>query len=291
MYPKWVVYFLVTALLQSAVGISYANAADRDSQESSLPGRSELLTKRLKLSAVVGVVSLGMGSAFALGIDEVNRNPLFGGNNGLDRFFRRHFGDPGKTTNIVDGNGTSITLTAGLGSIILLQSLLSDGSVWRDAAYEVAVFSTGFMTELGVRLAVKSLFARRRPFLEFASPADTATLNANPRNHLSFYSGHTSSAFYTAAYVDQRIGALLNARRLGRYRFMSLVPLYGWATYIAYSRVQIDKHYFTDVATGGLVGTVWAIWHNRYHHATRDGWAILPFVGGTRFGLLASRTL
>ena len=291
MYRKWALCFLVTALLQSATGISSLSAADRHSQATSSPGRTELLTKRLKFSAVVGVVSMGIGSAFRLGINEANRDPLFGGNNGVDRFFRRHFGDAGKTSNVVDSNGTVFTLAAGLGAVILMQNLLSDGPVWRNTAYEVAVFGTGFMTELGVRLAVKSSFARRRPFLEFASPQDATTLNANSKNHLSFYSGHTSTAFYTAAYADQRIGDLLKARSLGRYRLMSIIPLYGWASYMAFSRVQIDKHYFTDVAAGGLVGTAWGIWHYRYHHSTREGWAILPFLGKTRFGLMASRAL
>ena len=261
-------------------------AAERPGLHQNTPKKTAYFTHRLKLSTIGGIASIGAGIAIAFSIDEVNRNPVIGGPNGLDRYFRNRLRATGKTSNFLDHRGTYYTLAGSVGGMIFLQRMLKDGPYWRDAAYEVMVFGVGLMTEVGLRIAVKTSFARRRPLLEFADPLNSATLNTNPKNHLSFYSGHASTAFYTAAYADQKIGDLLRARDLQRYRLLSILALYSWASYMAFSRIEIDKHYFSDVFTGGLVGTAWGIWHYRYHHSTRNGWTVLPAFDGERVGVM-----
>ncbi len=253
------------------------------------PEQGQFFTRRLKLSAAVGIASVTVGTAFYLGIDESTREPLIGGPNRLDRFFRNRLLDAGRSTNITDAYGSYITLAAGLDGIVLAEALATPGSMWRPAAYESTVFGIGFMTEVGLRVMVKTTVARRRPLVEFASPVDYAVLNGKDRNHQSFYSGHTSSAFYAAAYADQKVGDLLSRHGLSRFRPLSVVGTFGWASYVGYSRIQIDKHYFTDVAVGALVGTAWGIWHYRLHHDEHRKWSVFPAINGRRVGMMVSR--
>lgn len=57
-----------------------------------------------------------------------------------------------------------------------------------------------------------------------------------------FPSGHTSIAFVSAAYVDQRYG-----HEWG-------LPMYGLATLTAYSRVATHHHFVKDVLGGAAIG-------------------------------------
>jgi membrane-associated phospholipid phosphatase len=59
---------------------------------------------------------------------------------------------------------------------------------------------------------------------------------------LSFPSGHTSSAFATATVLHGELG------------WKAGVPAYAVATWIAASRVQMDRHYLSDVVAGATVG-------------------------------------
>ena len=58
----------------------------------------------------------------------------------------------------------------------------------------------------------------------------------------SFPSGHTSFAFMGATFIERRYG-----RKYG-------VPAYAAATFVAYSRVDSDKHYVEDVVAGAAIG-------------------------------------
>jgi len=60
-------------------------------------------------------------------------------------------------------------------------------------------------------------------------------------NH-SFPSGHTASAFATASVLNRHLG----------WKFG--VPAYGFATYVAMSRMSANKHHMSDVIMGAAVG-------------------------------------
>jgi len=60
-------------------------------------------------------------------------------------------------------------------------------------------------------------------------------------NH-SFPSAHTSVAFTSAEYLRKRYGWEYG------------LPAYGLASFVAYSRVEADKHYFHDVLAGATIG-------------------------------------
>ena len=61
---------------------------------------------------------------------------------------------------------------------------------------------------------------------------------------MSFPSGHSASAFATAAVLQRHLG------------WKAGIPAYGVAAYVAASRVQMKRHYFSDVAFGAAIGMV-----------------------------------
>ena len=97
-------------------------------------------------------------------------------------------------------------------------------------------------------------FARERPFVHYLPRAPNAIreLTASPSDdNLSFFSGHTTIAFAIAT----------SSATIATMRGYELAPLM-WGTGIAlgasvgYLRIAADKHYFSDVMTGAIVGSV-----------------------------------
>ena len=81
----------------------------------------------------------------------------------------------------------------------------------------------------------------------------------------SFFSGHTSTAFATSTFLYLELRDFFrSAAEEGRLPLMSernwkLVTgaaLFGWASYVGYSRVHDRKHYPTDVLIGALSGSL-----------------------------------
>jgi membrane-associated phospholipid phosphatase len=97
-------------------------------------------------------------------------------------------------------------------------------------------------------------FARERPFVHYLPRAPNAIreLAASPTDdNLSFFSGHTTIAFAIAT----------SSATIATMRGYKLAPVI-WGTGIAfgasvgYLRIAADKHYFSDVMTGAIVGSL-----------------------------------
>jgi hypothetical protein len=80
----------------------------------------------------------------------------------------------------------------------------------------------------GLTMAMKQMTRRARP----------------EGSGFSFPSGHTTAAFASATVLQQHFGWKVG------------VPAYGVASYVAASRVQMKKHYLSDVAFGAALGIV-----------------------------------
>ena len=100
----------------------------------------------------------------------------------------------------------------------------------------------------------KFAFARERPFVHYlprAPDAIRALTDSPSDDNLSFFSGHTTLAFAVAT----------SAGTINTLRGYRLAPLV-WATgmtmavSVGYLRIAADKHYFSDVMTGAVVGSV-----------------------------------
>ncbi|MFO0662434.1 MAG: phosphatase PAP2 family protein [Polyangiaceae bacterium] len=93
----------------------------------------------------------------------------------------------------------------------------------------------------------KFLAARERPLVRNAS--SEYELDPAERN-LSFFSGHSTIAFALAS----SMGTIANMRDYKAEPLFWSVGM-GLAALVGYMRIAADKHYFTDVLVGALVGT------------------------------------
>jgi membrane-associated phospholipid phosphatase len=116
------------------------------------------------------------------------------------------------------------------------------------AVAESAV-ATGLITQL-----VKISAGRRRAFVELDG---TPTIEDN----LSFFSGHTSLAFAVA--TSAGTVASLRGDRLAPWIWGSGLAL---ASTVGYLRIAADRHWFTDVATGAVVGSAIGVAVPRLFH-------------------------
>lgn len=98
---------------------------------------------------------------------------------------------------------------------------------------------TNFVVTFGLKYSVN----RTRPYIIYP---DLQPYKRN--NDASFPSGHTSFAFNTATSL-----AIMCPR------WYVVVPAYGWATAVGYSRMHLGMHYPTDVIAGAIVGAGTAI--------------------------------
>lgn len=123
-------------------------------------------------------------------------------------------------------------------------------------------------------LTVKSVTGRHRPGDHRGAHAwDTFKFNSN----LSFPSGHTTSAFAAATVIASEYDDLF---------FMG--PLaYGLATLVAYSRLNDDRHFASDVFFGGALGYFTAKTVMKLHdNKKRRHFTIYPRIGSSEAGLM-----
>lgn len=126
------------------------------------------------------------------------------------------------------------------------------------------LYWSGLVTLKGAQAGVKGVVGRQRPLPRLWPEVAAARLDQDPgHDRASFWSGHASGAFYGATFLNLRLRAMLR-RELSSdawadWRWASPAVLYGWAAWVAYSRIHAHQHYLTDVLTGALMGTVFAI--------------------------------
>jgi hypothetical protein len=114
----------------------------------------------------------------------------------------------------------------------------------RQVAEDLVVVTEAATTTMLLTQVAKFAAARLRPDAWAAQGA------ASPDDLMSFWSGHTSFAFATAAAATQV------ARLRGRagWKWLAAITFTG-AALTGYLRVAADRHWLTDVATGAAVGT------------------------------------
>lgn len=214
---------------------------------------------------VEGTMALG-----SVGVREIGhpRRPALFGAGDFDRFFRDALRSRSRVDNFFEG---------GLGS--LWAPLFVSGGLF--AAGSVAGRSSGYREHVARALPLlwlgiggnslptevfKKGFGRKRPFLRFGNDRAIAAFGIDDDARESFYSGHASTAFFTAAFADPVIAEIVRIRRprygigpeapatLRLLRLLQGAVFYGLAAGVAYSRMDLDKHYMSDVVAGGLAG-------------------------------------
>lgn len=139
---------------------------------------------------------------------------------------------------------------------------------------EATVVAAGFITPV-----LKTVVGRSRP----RSGSDSDSF---PGGAESFPSGEVTQAFAMASVISAH----------SRRRWVDALAWAGAAT-IAWQRMRLDAHWFSDVTTGALIGAATGRWIVRRNHpevlAERDGWRRFasswqaqPILGEHRMGLV-----
>ena len=141
---------------------------------------------------------------------------------------------------------------------------LTGNTVFEGQGPNLSHSAMGYVTTMGWTLlatgAVKHLVGRTRPYSALHRPQFAA--HVADRN-TSFFSGHSATAFATASFLAWDLSDHLvhhvyrneeSAFLVGR--LLPFAGLYGVAGLTAFSRIYDQKHYFSDVVVGSLVGAL-----------------------------------
>ncbi|GAB6282507.1 MAG: hypothetical protein STSR0008_12530 [Ignavibacterium sp.] len=90
----------------------------------------------------------------------------------------------------------------------------------------------------------KNLFDRKRP---------------DGSDDRSFYSGHSATTFAFTTFLYREINDYANSDNVNEnlklpIKILGFTTCFGWGSYVAYSRMKDNKHYFSDVLVGSLSG-------------------------------------
>jgi membrane-associated phospholipid phosphatase len=145
---------------------------------------------------------------------------------------------------------------AGLDALATWRSGARAEDFWKSWGTDVLLLLESMAISQSVNQAVKFIAGRERPFVARLSPEEKL-LTADPRdNNLSFYSGHTSTAF-------SLVSAATTIARLRGLRQWWLVAAVGFplAALTGLMRMVADKHFLSDVLVGAFVSSMigWAI--------------------------------
>ncbi len=150
--------------------------------------------------------------------------------------------------------------TAGDVLVLLLPTATYAKTLYEGDGTGAVQFTESLATTMAVTFTLKYSIDAERP---------------NGENSRSFPSGHTSSAFSSATFLQLRYGWEYG------------VPAYAVATFVAWSRVYSDHHYTRDVIAGAAIGAVSSY---IFTDAYTKGVNIKPIANNGIYGLRLSTT-
>lgn len=145
---------------------------------------------------------------------------------------------------------------------------------------DLPVWGEAAAVSIAVNQVVKHLTHRTRPYAEFCEPQRDSELCVE-EVHLSFYSGHTSSALVAAVAA----GTIADLHHLRSRTWVWGTGL-TLATTTGVLRVAADRHYATDVIAGAVAGGLagWLI--PRIHRAEDEAPAVAGIAASRGSGAL-----
>lgn len=167
----------------------------------------------------------------------------------FDTEFQSHIGVHGPQTIIGRIGEAGLAGMFGVRLLVNIGADLAGADITSEDYHRTFWFYKSIVYTYSITALAKNLVYRERP---------------DGSDGQSFFSGHSSTAFCAASYLSSELnewydrwepsrsdGALRSTLKIG-----STVVLFGGATYIAYSRMHDEKHFFSDVAVGAVAGTV-----------------------------------
>ncbi|HEY3817626.1 MAG TPA: phosphatase PAP2 family protein [Polyangiaceae bacterium] len=151
------------------------------------------------------------------------------------------------TANVLSDVGAFALLPA---AAVGLEALAAshDGAGHR-VPVDVGIVAEATVLAADVNAVTKVLVGRERPDVHALSPEEKARTPRRTDDNLSFFSGHATEAFALA--TSAGTVASLRGYRWAPVVWSAGLPL-AFAT--AYLRIAADRHWFTDVAVGTIVG-------------------------------------
>jgi membrane-associated phospholipid phosphatase len=190
------------------------------------------------------------------------RSPLIHGPLPLEESLQHTLGGdyhPGKR-NFLDSHTASAYTPVAFGVFLTAADLRwPKGDRFKTTLQDGFLFTAGLLATKGITDLAKGITARPRPKIALESDSQTQNASADfADNHHSFFSGHASSAFFAATYLNKRVRSIMRTRldehEYRRWRWFPPIILFGWSTYVGWSRIQAYEHYVSDVIVGAAVG-------------------------------------
>lgn len=163
-------------------------------------------------------------------------------------------------TNFLDNKYGNVITSFAAGTILTAANLgWPQGDKEKDVFQDLFLFTSGIFATKGVTDLFKGSIPRLRPNAALF-PDSLGTRYKENSSYLrqSFFSGHSSNAFFSATYLNLRLRTIMRREMsFGNYRdwrWASPVVLFGWATFVGWSRIHAYQHYLSDVIFGALAG-------------------------------------
>lgn len=153
---------------------------------------------------------------------------------------------PADITSYVTGFALAPMAALGLDAI----AVHARGGSFLEWGEDATVIVESIIVAANINQLVKFTVGRERPFVHDLAPADKPLTKSPGDNNLSFYSGHTMLGFVSA--VSAGTVASLKGYRAAPWIWGTGLTL---AAATGYLRIAADKHYFTDVLTGAIMGS------------------------------------
>lgn len=187
-----------------------------------------------------------------------NKNNLFAKDNsklfyvpafGVDRSFQQSIGRSGReSVGGMDQNTLPGIVMYSRAAYTITKDIIAPESVSKDDYKKIFLFYKAMLYTHTITEIAKNLVDRPRPD------------NSDSR---SFFSGHTSVTFAAANFLYREVDEYVDSEidpdnKLGAIgiKAAAIGVLFGWAGYVAYSRMYDNKHYMSDVLLGAAVGTL-----------------------------------
>jgi len=165
---------------------------------------------------------------------------------------------PGKSNFLDNDLGAAITP-------IIFGCLLSGANLswpqrrsWKDTGNDLILYTGGLTITKSITDITKGIVRRPRPVKALHDDPQLNRAYSYSFLNTSFFSGHASSAFFSATYLNLRLRTIMRQRLTGNeyssWRWTSPTVLFGWATYVGWTRIRAYKHYPSDVIFGAIVG-------------------------------------
>jgi membrane-associated phospholipid phosphatase len=230
----------------------------------------------------------GLGS-FAVREIGHPRSPAVFGAGSFDKFFRDAFRSRSHEGNFLDNEVGAVAVPL-LGTGLMLVS----GNLFDTRAEQVDAMVRAFPllwigvagSSLPTEIAKKS-FGRKRPFLRFQNESAIDEYGDDDDARKSFYSGHSSTSFFASTFLDRVFAEWIRKNhpdydlRHSWGRRLQAGFFHGLAAGVAYSRIDADKHFMTDVLMGAAAGWVIGEATYRFGYARPESAvAVQPAEGG-----------